>query len=84
MDSKLHKSKIKDHEFIPKEGQRGLLCSNNCLSRCPSLSYELIELNDDIIAKVNKAFDLLFEQVIKNRKNKNYEINCSIRQSINL
>lgn len=37
----LHKSSIQATDnFGPKEGQRGLLCSNKRSLRCPSLGYE--------------------------------------------
>jgi hypothetical protein len=44
--------------FEPKEGQSGLLCGNKKLSDCPSLRYNFIENNE----KLNKAFDLIFEE----------------------
>ncbi len=38
--NKLHNNQINDLNFVPKEGQRGLLCSNKESFRCPSLSIE--------------------------------------------
>lgn len=38
---KLHKSSIQTgNDIVPKEGQRGLLCSNKQSVRCPSLGYK--------------------------------------------
>ena len=34
--AELH-NKLKDRHLVPKEGQRGLLCSNKESIRCPSL-----------------------------------------------
>lgn len=64
--SKLHNKSIIDKEIVPKEGQRGLLCSNNESHRCPSLDYKCITPSEDM---VDKAFDLLFEEVMKLTKN---------------
>ena len=60
--SKLHNKLIIDHVIVPKEGQRDLLCSNNESIRCPSLDYKCITPSEDM---VNKAFDILFEEVMK-------------------
>jgi hypothetical protein len=39
--NKLHKSLEYDAKKVaPKEGQRGLLCSNRMSSRCPSLGFD--------------------------------------------
>ncbi len=59
--NKLHKRLIDNKKFEPKEGQRDLLCSNKKSSRCPSLSYEYIESSE----KLNKAFDILFDEVFR-------------------
>lgn len=59
--SKLHKSSNGTKELEPKEGQRGLLCNNRVPYRCPSLDYKHISSSD----KLDKAFDLLFEEVMK-------------------
>jgi hypothetical protein len=59
MLKKLHNKSIHDQIFVPKEGQRGLLCSNKKSCRCPSLVYEYIEDQE----KLDKAFDFLFEQL---------------------
>jgi hypothetical protein len=60
----LHK-KLNNDDFVPKEGQRGFLCSNNQSFRCPSLSYKF-SANEE---KLNKAFNLLFEEVTNNKIN---------------
>jgi hypothetical protein len=37
--NELHKSQEGLQPLVPNEGQRGLLCSNICPSRCPSLRH---------------------------------------------
>lgn len=65
----LHKSKTNDDNKIEsKEGQRGLLCSNKVVNRCPSLDYKYIENAEN---NVDKAFDILFNEI-----NKNNGIDC--------
>lgn len=48
----------------PKEGERRLLCCNKANVRSPSLEYEYLPHSE----KLNKAFDILFEEVIKRIK----------------
>ncbi|HBM45637.1 TPA: hypothetical protein DDZ75_01545 [Patescibacteria group bacterium] len=38
--NKLHNKTINDNIFVPKEGQRDLLCSNKKSLRCPSLGIK--------------------------------------------
>lgn len=64
--NKLHNKLILDNEIVPKEGQRGLLCSNNESIRCPSLDYKYITPSS---CEVDKAFDVLFEEVMKLNEN---------------
>jgi hypothetical protein len=64
--NKLGKSLISNNKFELKEGQRKLLPSSKDLIRCPSLSYEHTPSSED---KVDKAFDLLFEEIIRLGKN---------------
>lgn len=45
-----------------KEGQRGLLCSNKVVNRCPSLDYKYVENTEN---NVDKAFDVLFQEINK-------------------
>lgn len=62
---KLHAKLIDNKTFEPKEGQcDDLACSNKkSITHCPSLSYKyVVPPSEDII---NKAFDLLFEEVMK-------------------
>ena len=69
--------------FVPKEGQRGLLSSNNKSHRCPSLCYMHIE-ND---TSLRKAFDVLFKAVRRLKSETNYDdtkIDCDLRKSINI
>lgn len=67
----LHNSSIETNTIVPKEGQRELLCSNKKFLRCPSLGYEYIEDS----SKVDKAFDILFDAIIKLREEKDDGIN---------
>lgn len=79
----LDKSTIDDNRIKLKKGQRGLLSSNKSSYRCPFLRYNYIESPDNL----NKAFEILFEEVmrIRNLKNKheNNKINCNICPSVN-
>ena len=60
-----HDKPIGDHDhFVPKEGQRDLLCCNKKSLRCPSLRYEHIESEE----LLNKAYDHLFAELVKTRK----------------
>lgn len=81
--NKLHNI-TKQDILVPKEGQRGLLCSNKESFRCPSLCYIKSDIENEI--GLNKAFDILFEEVLNNKKQKNEanKINSNIRQSINI
>lgn len=76
----LHKNRIGDTKVEPKEGQRGFLCGNKSSYRCPSLCYNYIESPDNL----NKAFEILFEEVMRLRKiKKDYEkINSNILKSV--
>lgn len=52
--SKLHKDKYDINNIIPKEGQRGSLCSNNVSYRCPSfgINNNTEDVALDYLAKV--------------------------------
>ena len=67
--------------FGSKEEQRSLLPRSKDAYRCSSLDYEQLEAN------LNKAFDILFEEVIKaveiKPKNGDNKINSNICQGIN-
>ncbi len=45
-----HERLIGDHNFVPEEGQRDLLCRNKESLRCPSLSSSPILSKDTINA----------------------------------
>ena len=75
--SKLHKGQYDVQKIEPKGGQRGLLCSNKASFRCPSLSYEQSKSSGNL----NRAFDLLFEEVMRIRKIKKH-INKNIFNKI--
>ena len=55
----LHKSQNRDQKFEPKEGQRGLLCSNKDLSRCPSLSEKEYIFSQETINSLIELGDVL-------------------------
>ena len=58
---KLH-NELLSEQTEPKDLQQDFLCSNENLSRCPSLDYYYIATSEETI---NKAFDILFEEVMK-------------------
>jgi hypothetical protein len=62
--SKLHAKLIDPNQFEPKEGQcDDFACSNKkSIPHCPSLDYKCVTPSEDM---VNKAFDILFEEVMK-------------------
>ena len=60
--NKLRKSLISNIKIVPKKGQRKLLRSSKDLIRCPFLDYKYIPLLEN---NVDKAFDILFEEVMK-------------------
>ncbi|MDP1728480.1 MAG: hypothetical protein Q8M15_16975 [Bacteroidota bacterium] len=62
MEEQHEKENTKEKNIESSEGQRILSCCNEGISRCPSLEYKYVESSGD---KVNKAFDLLFEEVMK-------------------
>ncbi len=66
--NKLHAKLIDSNQFEPKEGQcDDFACSNKkSITHCPSLDYKCITPSEDM---VDKAFDLLFEEVMKLTKN---------------
>ena len=61
---KLHIKLIDNKKIEPKEGQcDGLMCSNKkSITHCPSLDYKYIASSN---YEVDRAFDLLFEEVMK-------------------
>jgi len=64
---RLHINSIIDNNNLePKEGQRDLMCSNKESIRCPSLDYKYVTASNN---EVDKAFDLLFEEVMKLNEN---------------
>ncbi|OGZ06383.1 MAG: hypothetical protein A2942_01085 [Candidatus Lloydbacteria bacterium RIFCSPLOWO2_01_FULL_50_20] len=48
----LHEDQKEQNKLVPKEGQRGSLCSNTDSSRCPSLCPEEQTFSDDTIASL--------------------------------
>ena len=58
---KLH-NELQSEQIEPKDLQRDFLCSDENLSCCPSLDYNYIASSEE---NINKAFDILFEEVIK-------------------
>ncbi len=63
---KLRKSLISQQNFEPEEGQRKLLRSSKDLHRCPSLVYKYVA---SLEGQIEKAFDILFEEVAKDKLN---------------
>lgn len=65
--NELHAKLIDSNQFEPKEGQcDDFACSNNkSITHCPSFGYEYVPSSDNA---VDKAFDILFEEVIKINK----------------
>jgi hypothetical protein len=61
--TELHNKSISE-KIVPKEGQRDLLCSNNLSLRCPSLCYQYTASEENL----NRAYEILFEEVLKRRK----------------
>jgi len=60
-------------------GQRGILCDDNRPDGCPSLSYEPV-ISPDSDHRINKAFDIVFQEVMRVRKlKKSHETNSHIR-----
>lgn len=80
---KLHNIINKDI-LVPEEGQCDLLCSNKKSIHCPSLGYIQSEKENEV--GINKAFDIIFEEVLNNKKQKNEanKINSNICQSIDI
>jgi hypothetical protein len=64
----LHIKLIDQQNFEPKEGQcDDLMCSNKrSITHCPSLDYKYVA---SLGPEVDRAFDLLFEEVMKLNKN---------------
>ena len=58
---KLH-NELTGEQIESKDLQQDFLCSNENSSCCPSLDYYYVASSEETI---NKAFDLLFEEVMK-------------------
>ena len=58
----LHKhQELPDENILEsKKEQRGCLCSNNTGNRCSFLEYKQTDIS---IERINKAFDILFEEM---------------------
>jgi hypothetical protein len=63
--NKLHAKLIDPIKFEPKEGQcDDFACSNKkSITHCPSFGYEYVTPPSE--EQVNRAFDLLFEEILK-------------------
>lgn len=78
----LHKSEYDADNLELEEGQRTLLCSNKASLRCPSLCYEPISAPSDA---VDRAFDLLFEEVLCQEDAKQHDkTHINLRTSIDI
>jgi hypothetical protein len=68
--NELHNENLNGENFVPKEGAEVSLCSNEVSPTAPSLAYDYLDSPD----KLNKAFDILFEEVFRlNNITNNYE-----------
>lgn len=77
----LHNDPINDDNFVPKEGQRGLLCSNKKSFRCPSFGIKNDNPNEDVA--IDYLASILVEAFLIK---KNYEHNkkCEHKKSSNI
>jgi len=60
---KQHIKLIDNKNFEPREGQcDGLMCCNKkSITHCPSLDYKYVPSSE----RLNKAFDILFDEVFR-------------------
>lgn len=65
--TKLH-NKLKDRPLAPKEGQRGLLCSNKESIRCPSL-----RIGEELSDQEKENFKALLKDLAKIFINKHFK-----------
>jgi hypothetical protein len=62
-----------------EEARQELLCNNDGSCRCPGLDYERVTSSDSE-NRINKAFDILFQEVMNVRKSINpNEISSHLR-----
>jgi len=63
--NELHTKLIDPIQFEPKEGQcDDFVCSNKkSITHCPSFGYKYVSPSSEDM--IDKAFDLLFEEVMK-------------------
>lgn len=71
--NKLHESLIGQEKFAPNEGQRELLCSNNCLSRCPSLCPEGYVFSQETVDALSELGEVI-RGIRKRLMSEGYEI----------
>ena len=57
---------VNNHNFIPKEGQRDLLCCNKESHRCPSLGFGKFTSEDDALMCLAS---ILVEAFLDHKKN---------------
>ncbi len=72
---KLHKSQILKELVKPREGQRGLLCSNKLLSRCPSLGIKSLNSESEDAALEYYA-NILIEAYLNKKTNEHNQSSC--------
>ena len=70
--NELRINQINDNNFVPKEGQRGLMCSNKESFRCPSLCLNPI-LSKDTLDALEELGDVL-KSIRKRMVSEGYEI----------
>jgi hypothetical protein len=66
--TKLHINQKDGEKFVPKEGQRGLMCSNKEPSRCPSFGINNPNLVHEDVA-LNYFASILVECFLDRKKN---------------
>lgn len=67
--ARLHIEPNNSNIFVPKEGQRNLMCSNKKLLRCPSFGYNHVEKENE----EELALDYLAKLLVEEFLNKKYE-----------
>lgn len=66
---KLHNDQDDAYQFEPREGQRGLLCSNKAPSRCPSLGFNSDTSEDKALKCLARILvEAFLETKYENRK----------------
>jgi hypothetical protein len=79
---KPHGSQNRSENLALEAGQREIECSIDVSCQCPTLGYEPAASSDGE-DRINKAFDILFQEVMNIRKSNNpHEINRHLRPGV--